>query len=220
MHSHKGVRPQEDCKRSVRVAVRLRPSLPVDSSPVSCVDVIPEESQVCALLPMCSNRPPLRCEHPQTTRTSTQVVIGNARFTCDYAFGGAGLPLHALPECCVAGLVDDAFTGYNAAVFAYGQTGSGKTYTMGSAYDDSIECPPGLIQATVERVFDKAAEAGVEVVLKVSFVEIYQVGYEQHLMHVPRAAIPHTKHLCMLRQRPPLHRQCTPLQLLTLLRTQ
>ena len=28
------------------------------------------------------------------------------------------------------GVVEAAFTGYNACVFAYGQTGSGKTYTM------------------------------------------------------------------------------------------
>lgn len=49
-----------------------------------------------------------------------------------------------------AGVVDNAFAGYNSAVFAYGQTGSGKSYSM-VGYGPNR----GLIPQTCEALFER-----------------------------------------------------------------
>ncbi|ODQ48793.1 hypothetical protein PICMEDRAFT_27834, partial [Pichia membranifaciens NRRL Y-2026] len=61
---------------------------------------------------------------------------------------------------------------YNCTIFAYGQTGAGKTYTMcGKVNSESLTPESGVIPRCLKKLFD--SELNKDVVLKCSFVEIY-----------------------------------------------
>lgn len=58
--------------------------------------------------------------------------------------------------------------GFNGSVCAYGQTSSGKTYTMKGS---NLE--PGLIQLSVDYIFQAIKSFDNHSSLKVSYIEIY-----------------------------------------------
>lgn len=74
-------------------------------------------------------------------------------------------------------VVDAAVDGYNGTIFAYGQTGSGKTYTMtggGETQDGQ-----GIIPRTLQYIFYLAEAKGVEVKVKIRYMQIYNgTGYD------------------------------------------
>lgn len=74
-------------------------------------------------------------------------------------------------------MVDAAVDGYNGTIFAYGQTGSGKTYTMtggGETQDGQ-----GIIPRTLQYIFYLAEAKGVEVKVKIRYMQIYNgTGYD------------------------------------------
>ncbi|CAM9171464.1 unnamed protein product, partial [Scytosiphon promiscuus] len=86
-------------------------------------------------------------------------------FGCDENATGGGQQEQVFEEIG-AGVVDQAFSGYNATVFAYGQTGSGKSYTMmgsGAALDASVDPDDyGLIPRICARIFERLHQAGNE----------------------------------------------------------
>jgi len=69
-------------------------------------------------------------------------------------------------------LVEQVLKGFNVTMFAYGQTGSGKTFTM-----EGSEDMPGIIPRMVNHLFDaifsEEAPEGVEYLVRVSYVQIY-----------------------------------------------
>eukprot|EP00696_Hemimastix_kukwesjijk_P006270 gnl/Hemi2/17943_TR5917_c0_g1_i1.p1 gnl/Hemi2/17943_TR5917_c0_g1~~gnl/Hemi2/17943_TR5917_c0_g1_i1.p1 ORF type:complete len:680 (-),score=149.47 gnl/Hemi2/17943_TR5917_c0_g1_i1:20-2059(-) len=76
-----------------------------------------------------------------------------------------------------APIVTDILNGMNACILAYGQTGSGKTYTM-EGCPETVASPaqPGIIPQLCEALFSSIrsrAMPGVNVVVRVSYVEIY-----------------------------------------------
>lgn len=73
-------------------------------------------------------------------------------------------------------LLEKSFEGYNATVLAYGQTGSGKTHTMGTSnlsLNDAEEM--GILPRVIREIFNvrRANEKSVEMILKISYFEIY-----------------------------------------------
>ena len=132
---------------SVRVAVRVRPLLPLE----------PQDS-VCLF--KVKNQP--------------QLVLGKERsFTFDHVFDTRSQQ-EELSSDCVRPLIDSLFLGYNATIFAYGQTGSGKTYTMGSAAPGASETR-GIIPRAISEIFERVSRlrATHRFQLRVSFLEIY-----------------------------------------------
>lgn len=90
-------------------------------------------NQVCLKPPGTSSpqqNPLLLLQPPEVAEKSWH------KFTFDYAhWSHDPRDAHFADQAAVfrdlgAGVVDNAFNGYNVCVFAYGQTGSGKTYTM------------------------------------------------------------------------------------------
>eukprot|EP00658_Telonema_sp_P-2_P068536 TRINITY_DN5746_c0_g3_i2.p1 TRINITY_DN5746_c0_g3~~TRINITY_DN5746_c0_g3_i2.p1 ORF type:complete len:710 (-),score=156.90 TRINITY_DN5746_c0_g3_i2:260-2389(-) len=78
----------------------------------------------------------------------------------------------------IAPAVDDVLMGYNGTILAYGQTGAGKSYTMlgppKKLRDPGIK---GAIPRVCSQVFREAKnrmEEGARVVIKCSFLQIYQ----------------------------------------------
>ncbi|KJH45689.1 kinesin motor domain protein [Dictyocaulus viviparus] len=70
-----------------------------------------------------------------------------------------------------SGVVENAFSGYNACIFAYGQTGSGKSYSMMGTSEQ-----PGIIPRLCNEVFRRIKETTCETLeykVEVSYMEIY-----------------------------------------------
>ena len=149
--------PTSQAETSVRVAVRVRPLLPKESTVRAreCIDYVPNDDD------------------------TRQIVLGGQRsFTYDYVYAPSSNQ-EELYETAVTPLIGAFFDGYNATVLAYGQTGSGKTYTMGSgsnaALDEStLGVIPRVIKAMYARI-DAAKEASPDVsyAMRVSFLEIH-----------------------------------------------
>uniref|UniRef100_A0A6U4FVQ6 Kinesin motor domain-containing protein n=1 Tax=Phaeomonas parva TaxID=124430 RepID=A0A6U4FVQ6_9STRA len=107
--------------------------------------------------------------------TSIQIVTedGDTSFTFDHVFGQDSKQREVF-DYVAAPTVADVMSGYNATIFAYGQTGSGKTFTMEGADIDDGELR-GVIPRTADALFQAIADAdaSIEFVVKVSYVEIY-----------------------------------------------
>ncbi|VDK46831.1 unnamed protein product [Anisakis simplex] len=70
-----------------------------------------------------------------------------------------------------SGVLNNAFSGYNACIFAYGQTGSGKSYSMMGTKEN-----PGIIPRLCNAIFERIVEASSESLafkVEVSYMEIY-----------------------------------------------
>ena len=70
-----------------------------------------------------------------------------------------------------AGVLENAYDGYNCSLFAYGQTGSGKSYSMMGYGEDK-----GIIPIMCERIFDRVksnADPDVTIRVEASMLEIY-----------------------------------------------
>ncbi|KAJ1351488.1 hypothetical protein KIN20_007501 [Parelaphostrongylus tenuis] len=70
-----------------------------------------------------------------------------------------------------SGVIENAFSGYNACIFAYGQTGSGKSYSMMGTSEQ-----PGIIPRLCNEVFRRIKETTcdtLEYKVEVSYMEIY-----------------------------------------------
>jgi len=68
-------------------------------------------------------------------------------------------------------LVEGVLAGYDGALLCYGQTGSGKTYTLEGSLDDWPQA--GILPRAAHHIFEGARQLSDNVVVKVSFVEIY-----------------------------------------------
>ncbi|VDM51755.1 unnamed protein product [Angiostrongylus costaricensis] len=70
-----------------------------------------------------------------------------------------------------SGVIENAFSGYNACIFAYGQTGSGKSYSMMGTSQQ-----PGIIPRLCNEVFRRIKETTCDILeykVEVSYMEIY-----------------------------------------------
>ncbi|XP_057688074.1 kinesin-like protein KIF27 isoform X2 [Corythoichthys intestinalis] len=133
----------------IRVAVRLRPLLPRERLHAhrECLRVVPG---------------------------APQVILGSDQvFSFDHAFGPSASQ-DEVYDSCVRPLTRCLLDGTNATVFCYGQTGSGKTYTLGG---NKMDAEGGIISCLAKDVFsllDKQRSEGVEIAVRVSYLELYK----------------------------------------------
>ncbi|KAI8897043.1 P-loop containing nucleoside triphosphate hydrolase protein, partial [Globomyces pollinis-pini] len=97
------------------------------------------------------------------------------QFTYDYVYGPHTSQENVYSDLA-APLVSQFLEGFNATILAYGQTFSGKTYTMGSNNDETTASETlGIIPRVFSDIMNGLKEQdGIENVVKVSFLEIYQ----------------------------------------------
>ncbi|KAL1305224.1 hypothetical protein AAFC00_002141 [Neodothiora populina] len=78
-------------------------------------------------------------------------------------------------EDVVEPILDEVLGGFNCTIFAYGQTGTGKTYTMSGDISDMQPLPDnaGIIPRVLHSLFHKIGDEEQEVVVKCSFIELY-----------------------------------------------
>lgn len=107
---------EDDSSSKIRVAVRVRPFLPIEAGSKSCVDVLPG----------------IEMETAGDATHGQSVRIGGGKghtFTFDAALSGHSTQCQVY-HTCVSPLITSCLMGYNATTLAYGQTGAGKTYTI------------------------------------------------------------------------------------------
>lgn len=102
---------------AVRVAVRIRPRLPLDN---------PLPSEIC---PFAFSSASQTVTLPDQSSYSFDDVFWGLQDTAD-ADGNAAVSQFDVYRRLVQPLLEASMQGYNCCLFAYGQTGSGKTHTM------------------------------------------------------------------------------------------
>ena len=111
-------------------------------------------------------------------KKTAQAILGKDRcFAFDFAYGIASKQEEIYNDI-VKPLETKLFQGYNATLLAYGQTGSGKTYTMGTAYNESLQeefvgITPRVINSIFNRIEQEEKDNIAEYKVNVSFLEIH-----------------------------------------------
>merc|ERR1719506_735453 len=93
-----------------------------------------------------------------------------SRFQYDGVLGAASSQSEVY-EVAANDLVDGVLDGYDGALLCYGQTGGGKTYTLEGSLDEG-PCA-GILPRAANHIFEAARQLSDDVLVKVSFVEIY-----------------------------------------------
>lgn len=110
-----------------------------------------------------------------------------SRFQFDGVLG-AFSPQSDVYEVAARDLVEGVLDGYDGALFCYGQTGSGKTYTLEGSLDDWLGA--GILPRAAHHIFEGARHLSDDVVVKVSFVEIYLEKIQDLLAGKPSSLHP------------------------------
>ncbi|XP_069480414.1 kinesin-like protein KIF7 [Ambystoma mexicanum] len=151
-----GLKPPAE-ESPVRVAVRVRPLLPVEI---------------------------LRGHQSCLSTTPRELTLGRDRtFRFHQVFEPGLSDQETVYSACVQPLVQAFFQGYNATVIAYGQTGSGKTYTIGEASVSSIsEDEQGIIPRAMAEIFQLIDEEDLlDYLVRVSYLEVYKEEFKDLL---------------------------------------
>jgi hypothetical protein len=142
-------------EENIKVAVRIRPiqSAERKDGDIACVKASPDGKEV-------------------------QVKVGPLEATsyrCNQCFPSDTTQAEFFNECGITELLDSSMKGYRTCAFAFGQTGAGKTFTMVGAPKGASnrEKQSGLISRSLEYLFHKLEEAGVQFAIKLSCLEIY-----------------------------------------------
>eukprot|EP00081_Caenorhabditis_elegans_P027842 NP_741745.1 Kinesin-like protein [Caenorhabditis elegans] len=146
-----------DEESAVKVAIRVRPfnKRELDLKTKSVVRIQKEQ---CVL------------HHPIEEKNSKTFTFDHSFCSTDphsYDFASQETVSYHLGS----GVVENAFSGYNACIFAYGQTGSGKSYTMMGTPDQ-----PGIIPRVCNDIFTRIQEtsnSSLSFKVEVSYMEIY-----------------------------------------------
>ena len=72
--------------------------------------------------------------------------------------------------------VQSVLEGYNSTIFCYGQTGTGKTYTMEGFTYESKNPNRGIIQRTIQDIFnfiETTSDSNTKFIIRASFLQIY-----------------------------------------------
>jgi len=146
-------------EENIKVAVRIRPMQNVErkEGDIPCVKASDDGKEV-------------------------QVKVGPldaSAYRCNQCFGNETTQSEFFNECGITELLDSAMKGYRSCAFAFGQTGAGKTFTMvgtpkgAGVSNHNREKQNGLISRSLEYLFIKLEEAGVQFSIKLSCLEIY-----------------------------------------------
>lgn len=146
-------------EENIKVAVRIRPmqTLERKEGDIPCVKASEDGKEV-------------------------QVKVGPldaSAYRCNQCFGNETNQVEFFNECGITELLDSAMKGYRSCAFAFGQTGAGKTFTMvgqpksAGVSNHNREKQNGLISRSLEYLFQKLQEAGVQFSIKLSCLEIY-----------------------------------------------
>eukprot|EP00957_Ditylum_brightwellii_P196801 14993273-Ditylum_brightwellii.AAC.1 len=170
----------DDNSSCIKVAVRIRPFLPIESGSKSCVEVLPDEPN------------PANDDDQDGIGKVIQIGSGKNKdtsFTFDHALSG-NVSQNLVFITCVLPLLESCLDGYNATVLAYGQTGAGKTYSvlgaatrasMSKMEQGELDDSAGIIPRALHEVFLRLNErkqqehrsSSFEFQVRIQFLELY-----------------------------------------------
>ncbi|KAM6170353.1 kinesin-like protein KIF12 [Rhynchocyon petersi] len=123
-------------------------------------------------------RSALHCSGTRTVQVSPPGGGPDVAFRFGAVLDGARTQEEVFRACGVRRLGELALRGFSCTVFTFGQTGSGKTYTLTGPppQGDGVPVPAGLtgiMQRTFAWLLDRVQHLGTPVILRASYLEIY-----------------------------------------------
>ena len=161
---------------NLRVAIRVRPPLNRETEegiPFRSIAIVSEDHKSISLAEY------LGSEFSELERQRQWIEEPNLfqlhRFTFDSIFDMDSLQ-EDVYNITAKQAVQSVLEGYNSTIFCYGQTGTGKTYTMEGFTYDSNNPNRGIIQRTIQDIFnyiEMTSNENTKFIIRASFLQIY-----------------------------------------------
>ena len=161
---------------NLRVAIRVRPPLNRETEegiPFRSIAIVSEDHKSISLAEY------LGSEFSELERQRQWIEEPNLfqlhRFTFDSIFDMDSLQ-EDVYNITAKQAVQSVLEGYNSTIFCYGQTGTGKTYTMEGFTYESQNPNRGIIQRTIQDIFnyiETTSNENTKFIIRASFLQIY-----------------------------------------------
>ena len=161
---------------NLRVAIRVRPPLNRETEegiPFRSIAIVSEDHKSISLAEY------LGSEFSELERQRQWIEEPNLfqlhRFTFDSIFDMDSLQ-EDVYNITAKQAVQSVLEGYNSTIFCYGQTGTGKTYTMEGFTYESNNPNRGVIQRTIQDIFnyiETTSNENTKFIIRASFLQIY-----------------------------------------------
>ena len=161
---------------NLRVAIRVRPPLNRETEegiPFRSIAIVSEDHKSISLAEY------LGSEFSEIERQRQWIEEPNLfqlhRFTFDSIFDMDSLQ-EDVYNITAKQAVQSVLEGYNSTIFCYGQTGTGKTYTMEGFTYESQNPNRGIIQRTIQDIFnyiETTSNENTKFIIRSSFLQIY-----------------------------------------------
>ena len=161
---------------NLRVAIRVRPPLNRETEegiPFRSIAIVSEDHKSISLAEY------LGSEFSELERQRQWIEEPNLfqlhRFTFDSIFDMDSLQ-EDVYNITAKQAVQSVLEGYNSTIFCYGQTGTGKTYTMEGFTHESNNPNRGIIQRTIQDIFnyiETTSNENTKFIIRASFLQIY-----------------------------------------------
>ena len=161
---------------NLRVAIRVRPPLNRETEegiPFRSIAIVSEDHKSISLAEY------LGSEFSEIERQRQWIEEPNLfqlhRFTFDSIFDMDSLQ-EDVYNTTAKQAVQSVLEGYNSTIFCYGQTGTGKTYTMEGFTYESKNPNRGIIQRTIQDIFnyiEMTSNENTKFIIRASFLQIY-----------------------------------------------
>ena len=161
---------------NLRVAIRVRPPLNRETEegiPFRSIAIVSEDHKSISLAEY------LGSEFSEIERQRQWIEEPNLfqlhRFTFDSIFDMDSLQ-EDVYNITAKQAVQSVLEGYNSTIFCYGQTGTGKTYTMEGFTYESKNPNRGIIQRTIQDIFnyiEMTSNENTKFIIRASFLQIY-----------------------------------------------
>ena len=161
---------------NLRVAIRVRPPLNRETEegiPFRSIAIVSEDHKSVSLAEYVGSE--LSELERQREWVENPNVFQLHRFTFDFVFD-VDSQQEDVYNITAKQAVQSVLEGYNSTIFCYGQTGTGKTYTMEGFTYDSQDPQKGIIQRTIEDIFnyiETTSNENTKFIIRASFLQIY-----------------------------------------------
>ena len=161
---------------NLRVSIRVRPPLNRETQegiPFRSIAIVSEDHKSISLAEYVGTE--LSELERQRQWIEEPSLFHLHRFTFDSIFDMDSLQ-EDVYNITAKQAVQSVLEGYNSTIFCYGQTGTGKTYTMEGFTYESKNPNRGIIQRTIQDIFnfiETTSDENTKFIIRCSFLQIY-----------------------------------------------
>ena len=170
------MRSTESSFDNLRVSIRVRPPLNRETQegiPFRSIAIVSEDHKSISLAEYVGAE--LSELERQRQWIEEPSLFHLHRFTFDSIFDMDSLQ-EDVYNITAKQAVQSVLEGYNSTIFCYGQTGTGKTYTMEGFTYESRNPNRGIIQRTIQDIFnfiETTSDENTKFIIRCSFLQIY-----------------------------------------------